>query len=88
MNGPDILEDKYRYYPASLPLLIVHGDSDPIVSYQGSKQFIAKVRAQDKTLVTMPGYLHEPLQEVMPERIEAATIIIKYVVFCTDARVG
>lgn len=79
LNGPDILDDKYRYYPASLPLLIVHGDSDPIVSYEGSKQFIAKVQAHDKTLATMPGHLHEPLQEVMAERIEAANIIIEYV---------
>lgn len=79
LNGPDVLEDKARHFPRSLPLLVIHGDADPICSYAGSKAFVERATAHDKTLVTMPGHLHEPLQEVLPERTEAANVITEYV---------
>lgn len=79
LNGYDILQDKYRNFPRHLPLLLVHGDADPVVDYHGSVEFEQKVQADDKELVTFERHRHEPLQEPMEERTKAANLISEYV---------
>jgi len=48
------------------PLLLLHGDADPITSHQASRAFFAAAASTDKTLHIYPGMRHEPHNE--PER--------------------
>lgn len=76
LNGLDVLNDKYTNFPPHLPLLIIHGERDPVVSPSGSVAFDKKVKADDKTLIFYKGHLHEPLQERLEERTKVANTII------------
>lgn len=49
-----------------LPLLILHGEADPICPPSGSRLIYERAASNDKTLKTYPGLLHEILNE--PER--------------------
>lgn len=44
----------------SLPLLLTHGEDDPIISPAGSKMIFQQVNSPDKTLKIYPGSYHEP----------------------------
>jgi lysophospholipase len=46
------------------PVLIMHGEEDPIADPAGSKAFFEAIGSVDKTLTTYPGMLHEVLHEV------------------------
>jgi len=48
------------------PLLLMHGDADPVTSFAASEAFFANVASADKTLRIYPGMLHETHNE--PER--------------------
>ncbi len=56
-------------WPADLPLLIVHGEADPICPPQASARFFEQAGARDKTYRTYPGYLHEVFNEVGREAV-------------------
>jgi alpha-beta hydrolase superfamily lysophospholipase len=51
-----------------VPVLIVHGDADPLCRVEGSRQFQAGLETPGCELRTYPGLLHEVLNE--PEREE------------------
>jgi alpha-beta hydrolase superfamily lysophospholipase len=55
----------------TLPLLLLQGDADPIASPAGAKRFHDAARSADKTLITYPGFRHEPLREAGRERVFA-----------------
>lgn len=44
----------------SLPLLLTHGEADPIISPSGSRRIFQQVNSPDKTLKIYPGSYHEP----------------------------
>lgn len=44
----------------SLPLLLTHGEADPIISPSGSEEIFEQVNCPDKTLKIYPGSYHEP----------------------------
>ena len=44
----------------SLPLLLTHGEADPIISPSGSEAIFEQVNCPDKTLKIYPGSYHEP----------------------------
>ena len=44
----------------TLPLLLTHGEADPIISPAGSKMIFQQVNSPDKTLKIYPGSYHEP----------------------------
>ncbi len=50
----------------SVPLLVLHGEADPICSVEGSRAFHAGVRSPGSALRIYPGLLHEIFNE--PER--------------------
>lgn len=50
----------------ALPLLVLHGEADPICSVEGSRAFHAGVRSPGSALRVYPGLLHEIFNE--PER--------------------
>ncbi|QAA76767.1 MAG: hypothetical protein BIP78_1001 [Candidatus Bipolaricaulis sibiricus] len=53
----------------SLPLLVLHGDADPIARVAVTRQFFAAVGSPDRTLTLYGGFLHEVLNEIGKERV-------------------
>jgi alpha-beta hydrolase superfamily lysophospholipase len=51
-----------------LPLLLLHGTADRMVTPEGSKQLYARAATADKTLKLYDGFYHELLNE--PEKAE------------------
>ena len=49
-----------------LPILLLHGEDDPICPVEASRQFFAQLGGAEKGLRTYPGLLHEIFNE--PER--------------------
>jgi len=62
-GGQKLLDEDYAHFPQSLPLIIVHGDADRITSYDASKSFVDKVKANDKVFSSYPGGYHELANE-------------------------
>lgn len=52
----------------SMPLLIIHGKSDPIVDYRGSVQLLERASSRDKTIYLFEGLFHETMNETLEER--------------------
>ena len=57
----------------SIPILILHGGSDPIISPEASKIVYHNVSSQDKTLKIFDGLYHEIMNE--PEKEEVLKTI-------------
>ena len=55
----------------TLPLLVLQGDADPIAHPSGAAGFHDRAGSSDKSIVTYPGFLHEPLREAGRERVFA-----------------
>jgi alpha-beta hydrolase superfamily lysophospholipase len=49
-----------------VPVLIVHGEADPLCDVDGSRRFCAALRSEGSEIRAYPGLLHEVLNE--PER--------------------
>ena len=62
--GQALLDKNYATFPAKLPLLVYHGDEDPITYHEASKEFVEKVKADDKEFKSYKGYFHELHNEV------------------------
>lgn len=54
----------------TMPLLIIHGQDDPIVDYRGSEQLMEQASSADKTLYIFEGLLHETMNETLTRRQE------------------
>jgi alpha-beta hydrolase superfamily lysophospholipase len=67
----------------TLPLLVLQGDADPIADPAGARRFHDAARSPDKTLITYPGFKHEPLREAGRERVFAD--ILHWMVRRSDA---
>lgn len=61
---------------ARVPLLVLHGASDPITSPAGGAWFCEHSGATDRTFRLFPGLRHELLNE--PERETVATAIVEW----------
>jgi alpha-beta hydrolase superfamily lysophospholipase len=55
----------------TLPLLVLQGDADPIADPRGAAAFHERAGSSDKSFVTYPGFLHEPLRETGRARVFA-----------------
>ncbi len=53
----------------ALPILIMHGTSDRLVSPEGSRALYAKVSSKDKTLKLYDGFYHEIFNEPGREQV-------------------
>jgi alpha-beta hydrolase superfamily lysophospholipase len=49
-----------------VPVLIVHGEADPLCDVAGSRRFHGALESEGSSILTYPGLLHEVLNE--PER--------------------
>ncbi|MBN1259215.1 MAG: lysophospholipase [Anaerolineae bacterium] len=56
-------------WPNGLPLLLLHGGSDPICPPVGSQQFFDRLTCEDKERRAYPGLLHEIFNEVGREQV-------------------
>ena len=50
------------------PLLLVHGEEDPITSFQGSVDFVGRAPAATTTFRPWPGLFHETHNETSPHK--------------------
>ncbi|MCB1322184.1 MAG: alpha/beta hydrolase, partial [Leptospiraceae bacterium] len=51
-----------------IPVLITHGNDDPIVNPQGSIDFYHRVHSADRDLIVYPGLYHEIYNETLDQR--------------------
>jgi acylglycerol lipase len=63
-----IVEIQSRANELELPLLILHGTEDRLVSIEGSKILYSYVSSKDKSIELYDGLYHELLNE--PERVQ------------------
>lgn len=64
----------------TMPLLLGHGEQDPVASIDAARALFERCPAADKTFVGWPGLRHEPLNEKQPDRQH---VIDKYVSWLT-----
>ena len=53
----------------SVPVLVLHGEADPICPVEGSRRFFSRLRAPDCELRAFPGMLHEIFNEIGRETV-------------------
>lgn len=58
----------------SLPLLIVHGEADPLVPIEGSALFFDRVRFADKERIVYPGGFHELHNDLCSQEVSQAVL--------------
>ncbi len=58
----------------TVPLLVLHGEADPIVPVSSSREYFSAVAAPDKELVILPDFLHEPHHELGREDVIARVV--------------
>lgn len=66
-------EVRDRFGQLSLPVLVMHGSADLLVSPQALRDLVAGVSSQDLTAVLWPGLWHEIFNEPEKERVIATT---------------
>lgn len=66
----EALHERLRHDLSTLniPLLVAHGDADPIASIDAARSLFERWPHQDKTFKAWPGLRHEPLNEKQPDR--------------------
>ena len=58
----------------ALPLLLYHGDADPLVPIAGSRTFYANVKVADKQWIEWPGGYHESHNDLHRAEVFAAIV--------------
>ncbi len=48
----------------TLPVLMIHGEADPLVPIAGSRAFFAQISQEDKTYIAYPDGYHESLNDL------------------------
>lgn len=51
-----------------VPVLIVHGEADTLVLPEGSREILARLASDDKTLQILPACYHEPHNDIEREK--------------------
>jgi alpha-beta hydrolase superfamily lysophospholipase len=60
---------KSRAAEVKLPILMLHGGDDPIVSPNGSRRFFEQISSPDKELKVYPERFHEPHNDIGREQV-------------------
>ena len=58
----------------ALPLLLYHGDADPLVPVAGSRTFFANVKVADKQFIEWPGGYHESHNDLHRAEVFSAIV--------------
>lgn len=77
LGGVQLHQKDYRNWPAAKPLLIAHGDKDPVTSCKASAELVDKVEAVDKEHKKWPGLLHECWHEEGDVKLQFMQYIIE-----------
>jgi lysophospholipase len=59
----------------NLPVLIIHGSGDGMVSFKGSQNLYEKISSSDKTLKIFDGLYHELINEKSPDKEKVLDIL-------------
>ncbi|PWZ03772.1 alpha/beta-hydrolase [Testicularia cyperi] len=78
-GGIDIVNNAYKQWPESKPLLVLHGTADLVTSHKGSETFVERVQAKDKTLKLFDGYYHDLLNEPGEDKVVVAEYVIDWI---------
>jgi alpha-beta hydrolase superfamily lysophospholipase len=65
-GGEQVLTDAEKM---KTPLLLLHGDADPVTSHHASGEFLEKTGSTDKTLRIFPGSRHETHNDLDREQV-------------------
>ncbi|MFN2601616.1 MAG: lysophospholipase [Gemmatimonadaceae bacterium] len=60
---------KKRMSEIGIPILILHGEEDPVNAVQGGKELFTGVSSKDKELHLYPGGKHEPHNDIVREQV-------------------
>ncbi|MGE5381781.1 MAG: lysophospholipase [Methylocystaceae bacterium] len=63
----------------TMPLLVIHGSGDKIVSITGSEQVFGAARSVDKKYQAFPGLYHETMNEKQPEQSEVLDVVAEWI---------
>jgi len=58
----------------AMPLYLMHGDSDPLTSFEASRALFPRAASSDKTFVALPDTRHEALHDLDRERVRAELV--------------
>lgn len=78
-GGIKLAEEDYKNWPSDKPIIILHGEKDPVTSSKTSKEVIEKLNASDKEYKGWPGLLHECWHEKGDVKVEFIQYIISWV---------
>lgn len=59
LAGHQLMDEGYKHWPASVSILVTHGELDPSTSCEASRRFVERIVADDKEFNSWPGMLHE-----------------------------
>jgi alpha-beta hydrolase superfamily lysophospholipase len=62
---------KSRARDINLPILFVHGESDPLLDAAGAQRYYDQIHYPDKTIHIYPGGLHEPHNDICSRQVIA-----------------
>ncbi|PWN86578.1 alpha/beta-hydrolase [Acaromyces ingoldii] len=85
-GGPTFLTEGYKRWPKDVPILVSHGDADPVTNPKASKELESKLDATDKEYKSWPGYLHEGWHEQGNEKVEYINYLVQWIVARTSEK--
>jgi alpha-beta hydrolase superfamily lysophospholipase len=62
---------KERAGEIRLPVLLIHGEDDPLNTIQGARRYFEQIAYPDKSLLVYPGSLHEPHNDLDCDQVAA-----------------
>ena len=68
-----------RSFELTLPVLLIHGKTDPIVDYKGSEMVFERASSSDKELHIFDGLYHETMNEVPEERKKVLAVVTAWI---------
>jgi len=68
-----------RAFEFNLPILIFHGNADPIVNYKVSETVFERVSSRDKEIRIFDGLYHKTMNEIPEERQKVLALVTSWV---------
>ena len=68
-----------RAFEFNPPVLIFHGNADPIIDYKGSETIFERVSSRDKEIRIFDGLYHKTMNEIPEERQKVLAVVASWV---------
>lgn len=75
VKAPTFIQENYAMY--QLPVLLIHGQQDPIITYKGSQKFYDEIGSDDKEILIYPEYEHDLLR--IPDAPKIIAVIAEWI---------